>query len=61
MKSPIEPYEVFYSKDDKGYIARKIGVPGCSAFGDTEEEALRELDIAWSLHREVVNETQNKE
>lgn len=54
MKLPIEPYEVFYSKDDKGYIARIIGIPGCSAFGETEEEALDELDVSWELHQEVI-------
>ncbi len=46
-----------YSKDDKGFIAVAPELPGCSAFGDTEEEALAELRIAISLHLEVKGES----
>jgi predicted RNase H-like HicB family nuclease len=34
---------VFYSEDDKGYIADIPDLPQCSAFGTTPEEALREV------------------
>jgi predicted RNase H-like HicB family nuclease len=40
---------IFYSEDDKGYIALVPELPGCSAFGRTEEEALREVKIAMQL------------
>ena len=37
---------IFYSKEDGGYIATVPGIEGLSAFGETEEEALKELLIA---------------
>lgn len=41
--------EIFYSKEDEGYIAVIPELPGCSAFGETEEEALKEIKIAMEL------------
>ena len=41
--------EIFYSEEDKGYIAVVPELPGCSAFGETEEEALEEVKIAMEL------------
>jgi predicted RNase H-like HicB family nuclease len=38
--------EIFYSKEDEGYIAVIPELPGCSAFGETEEKALDEVKIA---------------
>jgi predicted RNase H-like HicB family nuclease len=43
------PIKVFYSDEDKGFIAIIPDLPGCSAFGETEEEALREVKIAQEL------------
>ena len=40
---------VAYSDEDEGYIATVPELPGCSAFGDTEEEAIKEVKIAASL------------
>jgi antitoxin HicB len=40
---PRYPAEVFYSEDDEGYIAIAPDLPGCSAFGESAEEALHEL------------------
>ena len=37
---------IFYSGDDEGYIADIPDLPGCSAFGDTPEEAVKELILA---------------
>ncbi|MBW4659889.1 MAG: type II toxin-antitoxin system HicB family antitoxin [Drouetiella hepatica Uher 2000/2452] len=34
---------IFYSEADQGYIADIPDLKYCSAFGDTEEEALREV------------------
>lgn len=36
------PVNVFWSKEDKGYIAVRPDLPGCTAFGETEQDALRE-------------------
>ena len=40
---------VVYSDEDQGYIATAPELPGCSAFGETEEEAIKEVKIAASL------------
>jgi predicted RNase H-like HicB family nuclease len=34
---------IFYSEEDEGYIADIPDLKCCSAFGETEEEALREV------------------
>jgi predicted RNase H-like HicB family nuclease len=38
-----------YSGEDEGYVATVPELPGCSAFGETEEEAIREVKVAVSL------------
>ena len=45
--------EIFYSQEDEGYIALAPELPGCSAFGETEEEALKEIKIAIDLWLEI--------
>jgi len=37
---------VFYSEEDEGYIADIPDLKHCSAFGETPQEALREVLIA---------------
>jgi len=37
---------IFYSEDDDGYIADLPDLEACSAFGNTPEEALRQVSIA---------------
>jgi predicted HicB family RNase H-like nuclease len=42
--------EVFFSDEDRGYIAHLLESPSMSAFGRTEEKAVRELKratVAW--------------
>ena len=41
--------EIFYSEEDKGYIAVVPELPGCSAFGESEESALEEVKLAMDL------------
>jgi predicted RNase H-like HicB family nuclease len=41
--------EIFYSQEDSGFIAVVPELPGCSAYGKTEEEALKEIKIAMDL------------
>ncbi|NOZ77535.1 MAG: type II toxin-antitoxin system HicB family antitoxin, partial [Euryarchaeota archaeon] len=45
--------EIFYSEEDGGYIAIAPELPGCSAFGETEEEALKEIKVAVALWLET--------
>ena len=40
------PIEVFYSEEDGGFIAIAKDLPGCSAFGKTQAEALAEVQHA---------------
>jgi predicted RNase H-like HicB family nuclease len=44
---------IFYSDEDEGYIADIPDLEFCSAFGETPEEALRELGIAKTLWLEA--------
>ena len=37
---------VFFSEEDKGWIAEIPDLPGCSAYGDTPEQAVAEVGIA---------------
>ena len=39
---------IFFSEEDGGYIADVPDLQSCSAFGDTPEHALAELEIAKS-------------
>ena len=45
--------EIFYSSEDEGYIAVVPELPGRSAFGEIEEEALKEAKIAIPLWLET--------
>jgi predicted RNase H-like HicB family nuclease len=45
--------EIFYSEEDEGYIAVVPELPGCSAFGDSEKNALKEIMIAMELWLET--------
>jgi predicted RNase H-like HicB family nuclease len=47
---------IFYSEEDEGYIAIVPDLPGCSAFGETPEEALKEIQIAAEGWLEVAHE-----
>ena len=43
------PIEVFWSGEDEGYIAIAPDLPGSSAWGETEAEAVKELHAAIGL------------
>lgn len=45
--------EIFYSGEDEGYIAIVPELLGCSAYGESEEEALKEIKIAIKLWLEI--------
>jgi len=44
---------IFYSEEDEGYIADIPDLRFCSAFGNTPEEALRQVQIARAAWIEV--------
>jgi antitoxin HicB len=35
--------EIFWSEEDGGFIALAPDLPGCSAFGDTPQQAMNEM------------------
>jgi predicted RNase H-like HicB family nuclease len=47
---------IFYDEDDRDFIAVVPDLKGCSAFGDTAEDALREVMIAKELWLEAARE-----
>jgi len=47
------PVKLFYSKEDKGYIAILPDLRGSSAFGETPEEALKEIKIVEKMWLKV--------
>jgi predicted RNase H-like HicB family nuclease len=47
---------IFWSEDDAAFIAAIPDLRGCSASGDTPEEALAEVQIAKELWLEVARE-----
>ena len=47
---------IFYSEEDEGFIAIVPELPGCSAFGETEERALKEAKIAMQLWLQTAKE-----
>jgi antitoxin HicB len=50
------PIKIFYSEEDKGFIAIAPDLPGCSAFGETQEKALDEIKAAIQLWLDVAKE-----
>ena len=47
---------IFFSDEDDAYIADVPDLEGCSAFGDTPEQALAELMIAKELWLEAARD-----
>jgi predicted RNase H-like HicB family nuclease len=56
MDQPKYRIEIFWSDEDGGYIANVPDLRYCSAFGETYEEALREVLVAMELHLETLRE-----
>ncbi len=50
------PIVVFHTEEDGGYFAVVPDLPGCTAHGDTPEEAFREASGAQELWLEGVRE-----
>jgi predicted RNase H-like HicB family nuclease len=53
------PAEVFWSEEDGGFIAIAPDLPGCSAFGETQPEALAELQDAMAAWIEAARAAGN--
>jgi predicted RNase H-like HicB family nuclease len=53
------PANVFWSEDDQGFIATAPDLPGCSAFGESQTEALGELEQAVEAWIEAAKAAKN--
>ena len=51
---------VAYSEEGKGYVATVPELAGCSAFGDTEEEGIKEIKVAASLRLSAARKARRK-
>lgn len=58
-KAPKYPIEVFWSDEDDGYIAIAPDLPGCSAWGASEAEALAEIHPAIEAWLEAAHKAGN--
>lgn len=47
---------IFYSGEDSGYIADIPDLESCSAFGETPEQALKELEVAKKVWLEAARQ-----
>lgn len=47
---------IFWSDEDDMYVAAVPDLPGCSALGDTYDEALREVQVAMALWIDTATE-----
>lgn len=54
------PIKIFYSKEDEGFIAVVPDLPGCSAFGESEEMAIKEIKTAMELWLETARKEGRK-
>lgn len=52
--------DIFWSGEDGGYIANVPQLKYCSAFGETYEEALKEVQVAMDLHLDTLRESGRK-
>lgn len=61
MLTNKHPYliEIFWSDEDEAYIANVPDLPGCSAAGATEAEAIAEAHVAIDLWIEVSQKAGN--
>lgn len=48
---------IFYSEEDGGYIADIPDLRACSAFGETPEAALQELEVAKAAWLEAARQS----
>lgn len=56
MKHSKYPIQINFDEKDGDYLAVVPDLPGCSAFGDTPEEALREAETAIELWLEAARQ-----
>jgi predicted RNase H-like HicB family nuclease len=48
--------DLFWWPEDESWVANVPDLPGCSAHGDTPEDAIREIQVAMELWLEVARD-----
>ncbi|MGH3088106.1 MAG: type II toxin-antitoxin system HicB family antitoxin [Rubrobacteraceae bacterium] len=56
MDNPRYEIDIFWSEEDDAFVANVPELTYCSAWGETCEEALREVLVAIDLHLQTVRE-----
>lgn len=55
-EAPKYEVDIFWSEDDGSYIANVPDLEYCSAWGETYEDALREVRVAMDLYLDTLRE-----
>ena len=55
-EAPKYEIDIFWSDEDGSYIANVPDLKYCSAWGETYEDALREVRVAMDLHLDTLRE-----
>lgn len=56
MSEPRYEIDIFYSDEDGAFVANVPELPYCSAWGDSYEDALREVRVAMDLYLDTLRE-----
>lgn len=56
MDTPRYEKDIFWSEEDEAFVANVPELRYCSAWGESYEEALREVLVAVDLHLETLRE-----
>ena len=51
------PILIFWSDEDEGYIATIYDLPGCSAWGETQSDALEAINTAVEASLEAIKKS----
>lgn len=55
-EAPKYEIDIFWSEEDGSYIANVPDLRYCSAWGETYEDALREVRVAMDLHIDTLRD-----
>lgn len=56
MDTPRYEIDIFWSDEDEAFVANVPELPYCSAWGESYEDALREVRVAMDLYLDTLRE-----
>ncbi len=56
MDTPRYEIDIFWSDEDEAFVANVPELPYCSAWGESYEDALREVRVAVDLYLDTLRE-----